>query len=182
VIPGERIRQRLVGCLVRTYPADWRGRYQDEFLAVLEKTPITWRVLGDLVLGAFDARLRAIQVRGPRDWLTLAASAWTVLAAIAFWFYPTGGACTTAPGGAELCHTTSIASALPWDQTTLIVAASVAFGCVPFWFRSSRGWLVTWFLLILFGYVATFGATLWILPAALAVGVAAMLPRQAVRR
>ena len=165
---GEQLRRTVAGWIVRAYPAAWRGRYQDEVMAVLESTAITWRVVADLMRGAIDARVRAARVRGPRDWLTLFASTWTVLAGTVFWFYPSG--------------TSSIAGALPWGQTALIVEASIAFGCFPFWLRSSRGWLVAWSLVILVAYVPTWGATVWIVPAALMVGVASMLPRRAMSR
>jgi drug/metabolite transporter (DMT)-like permease len=52
-----------VKALVRLYPRAWRNRYQDEFLAVLEVRPIGPFDAVDIVLGAMDARRRAI--RGP---------------------------------------------------------------------------------------------------------------------
>lgn len=44
--------------LVRLYPAAWRARYEDEFLAVLEERPLSPFDVFDILLGAFDARLR----------------------------------------------------------------------------------------------------------------------------
>lgn len=44
--------------LIRLYPAAWRARYEDEFLAVLEERPLSPFDAIDIVLGALDARLR----------------------------------------------------------------------------------------------------------------------------
>jgi len=49
---------RLVGWLVRLYPRAWRGRYEDEFVAMLEQGPVSIRDLFDVALGAVDAWLR----------------------------------------------------------------------------------------------------------------------------
>lgn len=43
--------------LVRLYPADWRARYGDEFLDLLESRPLTLRSAFDVLLGAVDAHL-----------------------------------------------------------------------------------------------------------------------------
>ncbi|HLV79868.1 MAG TPA: hypothetical protein VKT32_06275 [Chthonomonadaceae bacterium] len=43
--------------LARLYPAGWRARYGEEFLALLEQQPITPGTVLDIVLGALDARL-----------------------------------------------------------------------------------------------------------------------------
>ena len=45
--------------LVRCYPARWRDRYGDEFLAILEERPLGPYDVADILLGAFDARLRS---------------------------------------------------------------------------------------------------------------------------
>jgi hypothetical protein len=45
--------------LVRCYPARWRERYGDEFLAVLEERPLAPFDVADILLGALDARLRS---------------------------------------------------------------------------------------------------------------------------
>jgi len=50
--------------LVSLYPAPWRARYEDEFLAVLESRPLTLRDRLDVVAGALDARWHP-QVHGP---------------------------------------------------------------------------------------------------------------------
>lgn len=47
--------------LLRLFPAAWRARYEDEFLAVLEERPLSPFDVVDIALGALDARLR------PRD-------------------------------------------------------------------------------------------------------------------
>lgn len=44
--------------LIRLYPAAWRARYEDEFLALLEERPISPFDALDILLGALDARLR----------------------------------------------------------------------------------------------------------------------------
>lgn len=43
--------------LVRLYPRAWRGRYEDEFLALLEAAPPTRRDRLDIARGALDAHL-----------------------------------------------------------------------------------------------------------------------------
>jgi hypothetical protein len=44
--------------LIRCYPARWRERYGDEFLAILEERPLGPFDVADILLGALDARLR----------------------------------------------------------------------------------------------------------------------------
>jgi hypothetical protein len=51
-----------VSGLLRLYPADWRERYEEEFLALLEARPPTVRDRFDVIRGAIDARLHP-QVR-----------------------------------------------------------------------------------------------------------------------
>ena len=46
------------GLLVRLYPATWRARYGEEFLALLEERPVGPFDVADVILGALDARLR----------------------------------------------------------------------------------------------------------------------------
>jgi hypothetical protein len=43
--------------LVRLYPADWRARYGEEFLDLLESRPLTLRAVADVLRGALDAHL-----------------------------------------------------------------------------------------------------------------------------
>jgi hypothetical protein len=43
--------------LIWLYPARWRRRYGEEFLAVLEQQSLTPRILLDILHGALDARL-----------------------------------------------------------------------------------------------------------------------------
>lgn len=38
--------------LLRLYPHAWRERYGDEFAALLEQSPATWRTLADVVRAA----------------------------------------------------------------------------------------------------------------------------------
>ena len=54
----------MKGLLIRLYPARWRGRYGDEFEAVLDERPLGPFDVADILLGALDARLR---LRGRRD-------------------------------------------------------------------------------------------------------------------
>lgn len=49
--------------LIRCYPARWRERYGDEFLAVLEERPLGPYDVADILLGALDARLRSRRQR-----------------------------------------------------------------------------------------------------------------------
>jgi hypothetical protein len=44
--------------LIRLYPASWRARYEDEFLAFLEERPVSPFDAFDILLGALDAHLR----------------------------------------------------------------------------------------------------------------------------
>lgn len=44
--------------LMRLYPAAWRRRYEEEFLALLEERPLSPFDVVDIALGALDARLR----------------------------------------------------------------------------------------------------------------------------
>lgn len=48
----------MTGLLLRLYPAAWRERYEDEFLALLDERPISPFDAFDIVLGALDARFR----------------------------------------------------------------------------------------------------------------------------
>jgi hypothetical protein len=45
--------------LIRCYPARWRERYGEEFLAILEERPLGPYDVADILLGALDARLRS---------------------------------------------------------------------------------------------------------------------------
>jgi hypothetical protein len=44
--------------LIRCYPPRWRARYGEEFLAILGERPLGPFDVADILLGAFDARLR----------------------------------------------------------------------------------------------------------------------------
>jgi DnaJ family protein C protein 28 len=44
--------------LLALYPKAWRKRYGEEFLALLEETPLSPRAVADCLFGALDARLR----------------------------------------------------------------------------------------------------------------------------
>jgi hypothetical protein len=52
------------GRWLRLYPRDWRERYADELLEVLEERPPDWRVRLDLVRGALDAHLNPLSPPG----------------------------------------------------------------------------------------------------------------------
>ena len=45
--------------LLRLYPRNWRDRYEEEFVALLEQQPATFRSCADVALGAVIARCRA---------------------------------------------------------------------------------------------------------------------------
>jgi hypothetical protein len=47
----------MIGLLVRCYPARWRARYGDEFVALLEERPLGPFEVADVLLGALDAHL-----------------------------------------------------------------------------------------------------------------------------
>ncbi len=47
----------MIALLLRLYPARWRVRYGDEFVAVLEERPLGPFDVADVVLGALDAHL-----------------------------------------------------------------------------------------------------------------------------
>jgi hypothetical protein len=47
----------MINLILRLYPARWRARYGDEFVAVLEERPLGPFDVADIVLGALDAHL-----------------------------------------------------------------------------------------------------------------------------
>jgi hypothetical protein len=53
--------------LIRCYPAAWRERYGDEFAAILDERPLGPFDVADILLGAFDARLRMRDRRAALD-------------------------------------------------------------------------------------------------------------------
>ena len=53
--------------LIRCYPARWRARYGDEFLALLEERPLGPYDVPDILLGALDARLRSQRAAGSTE-------------------------------------------------------------------------------------------------------------------
>ncbi len=57
-------RSRVTRALVRLYPTAWRERHGDELSAILEACPVGPSLILDVVLGALDARLRAIRGHG----------------------------------------------------------------------------------------------------------------------
>ena len=68
------------GGLLRLYPRDWRARYEDEMLALLELAGIGWRGRVDLVRGALDARVHSTS-RIPGFAALVAGGLWTVAGA-----------------------------------------------------------------------------------------------------
>jgi hypothetical protein len=52
-------KSRLAPRLVRLYPRAWRERYEDEFLALLDQTPLTASIAVDLLVCAIRERVRA---------------------------------------------------------------------------------------------------------------------------
>ena len=59
-----------MSALIRLYPAAWRERYEDEFLALLEARPPTLGDRFDIVRGAIDARIHPQVRRSPDDPIT----------------------------------------------------------------------------------------------------------------
>lgn len=53
--------------LILCYPAHWRARYGDEFLAVLEEGPLGPYDVADIFMGALDARLRSRGLGSARE-------------------------------------------------------------------------------------------------------------------
>jgi hypothetical protein len=47
----------IVSWILAFYPRSWRGRYQEEMMALLEQHTITLKTIFDLLLGALDAQL-----------------------------------------------------------------------------------------------------------------------------
>jgi hypothetical protein len=54
------MRQRIARRLVGLYPRAWRARYEQELLALIEETPITFGVVVDLLAGAARQRMWTI--------------------------------------------------------------------------------------------------------------------------
>jgi uncharacterized membrane protein YeaQ/YmgE (transglycosylase-associated protein family) len=54
----------MIGVLLAFYPAQWRRRYGEEFRAVLESRPLGPFDVADVLLGALDARTRALRMAG----------------------------------------------------------------------------------------------------------------------
>src|SRR5215510_2763335 len=51
----------MIRRLLRLYPRNWRDRYEEEFVALLEQQPATSRACADVAFGAVIARCRAIR-------------------------------------------------------------------------------------------------------------------------
>ena len=47
--------------LIHLYPASWRGRYGEEFGALLDAMPMTPLAFADVALAAVGARVAAVQ-------------------------------------------------------------------------------------------------------------------------
>lgn len=75
------MRQRLVRRLVRLYPHAWRTRYEDEFVALLDQTRLTWRDAADMARSVTSEWLRVRWVAIAFVWplsLWTIAGAWTL--------------------------------------------------------------------------------------------------------
>jgi len=57
----------VIGLLLLLYPAPWRRRYGEEFRAVLESRPLGPFDVADVLLGALDARSRALRFAGSAE-------------------------------------------------------------------------------------------------------------------
>jgi hypothetical protein len=51
---------RLARALLRLYPREWRERYGDEFLGLIDETGLTWRSVVNVAAGAVAQRARAL--------------------------------------------------------------------------------------------------------------------------
>lgn len=113
-------------------------------------------------------------VRGAGDWLATAAAAWAVAAAPVFLFVPLGRSCAGA--GPSTCVNPTIAAVSPLAATLAFLVMALVVGILPFVLRRRRGWLRAWALLPLLVVLGTFGADVWILPAAVLALIASFLP------
>jgi len=74
----------FAGWLVRLYPREWRERYEEEFVALLEGCPASFADVFDIALGALDARLSP-QVQDRRTFAMVTKLRGTVLAVLWAW-------------------------------------------------------------------------------------------------
>ena len=74
----------FAGWLVRLYPWEWRERYEEEFVALLEGCPASFADVFDIALGALDARLSP-QVQDRRTFAMVTKLRGTVLAVLWAW-------------------------------------------------------------------------------------------------
>lgn len=51
--------RRLLGLLVKLYPHEWRRRYEDEFVALLEALPLRWAHVFNVAVGAVSMRMKS---------------------------------------------------------------------------------------------------------------------------
>jgi capsular polysaccharide biosynthesis protein len=74
--------KKIINALTRLYPKKWRNRYKNEFDALLEDVPPTWRTLFDVFGGALK-----MQMKTWSPWKVVAAfAALGLLGAVAFSF------------------------------------------------------------------------------------------------
>lgn len=157
--------------LVRLYPRAWRDRYEEEFLAAAERTRPSVPMVLDALRGALDARVRTVSIRGPGEWLAVAAALW---AAAAWPLFVLAVHCVSA--GRIACP--SVADALS-DSGALVPKLAILWGIglLPIWLRRSRGWLVAWAILAFLPSLL-WDAEVWILPAVLMAVVAAGITKE----
>ena len=161
--------------LVSLYPASWRARYEDEFLAVLESRPPTVADRLDILRGVLDARFHP-QVPGrhrARDWSGIAPLAGLVSFWVALWLVANGpiqydGYGSYRDGAAALPFLIlafvllsvglyRIVRHLPPEAGGAAIAGSVAFVAGPTW--AAAPWLFPVGLVFLVGVLGlTIGA------------------------
>lgn len=147
---------RLTRLAIRAYPGAWRERYEAEFLALVDDSPVTWRTVGDVLRSAGREWVRnpdtwTLGVRQFRRVLGLFMLAWLMCGFLNM----VDGEGIRAPyvGPGAFSPSALIAVAWAMVEVTLIVRAPVFLISIP-WRRSGRrigeGWLRLLKLIVFF--------------------------------
>lgn len=146
--------KRLWRGLLWLYPWWWRKRYQGEFMAVLEATPVTFRNILDILGASVITRLHGPQQRmAGSDWTSLAATVWTWAVLFTSLAAPVNMSCRSALHGPTVCHHLAPISVLPWPLMLVCAGIVLAAGLIPWWGRHSVSVLGLWSAMI-FGAAA----------------------------
>ncbi len=98
------MKHRLIRFLLKCYPARWRTRYAEEYVALLEQLPLTPHQIADTLRGAIHAHWR--------NWPPpLRQSAGTITVSLAY------GALAGAAAGAVYSPVRSVSNAILFDLT-----------------------------------------------------------------